>query len=367
MISMRIKNKITILTMLLAFSAVLSGWLGGNASAAPIVTATIDSVQMVVGQQTGFHVSATVKPGQTVVFPELKDMQQIAPGVEVVGNPTCDTVDADDGFIKVTKHLKLTAFEDSLFYIPALPVKVDGKDYNTKNLAIKVLTIDVDTLHPNQYFGPNDVQDNPFLWDEWAYVLLMSVLAMLLYILCWLAYLRLKSNKPISLKVRIVKRIPPHQRALTAIENIKKVDMPTTEKEYYTRLTDTLRKYIEERFGFSAMEMTSSEIIQRLKTEGDEEKLRELMQLFETADLVKFAKYSVGISENDRNLVSAVDFINNTKQENVPTEERIEPSVTEQERQTMRMRVSLKWAMVVLVVAATALVTYTAWLLWDLS
>lgn len=34
-----------------------------------------------------------------------------------------------------------------------------------------------------------------------------------------------------------------------------------------------------------------------------------------TADLVKFAKYSTLINENDMNLVNAIEFINQTKQE----------------------------------------------------
>ena len=44
-------------------------------------------------------------------------------------------------------------------------------------------------------------------------------------------------------------------------------------KEYYTKLTDTLRKYIEERYGFSAMEMTSSEIIEKLTATQDQKAL----------------------------------------------------------------------------------------------
>ncbi len=123
---------------------------------------------------------------------------------------------------------------------------------------------------------------------------------------------------------------------------------------------------MEERFGFNAMEMTSSEIIERLRQEEDQQKLQELKMLFETADLVKFAKYTVSMNENDRNLVSAVDFINTTKQDNVPTEERIEPTISEQQRQTIRMRLSLKWAMAVLVVLTAALVTYVMYRLLDI-
>ncbi len=334
---------------------------------------TIDFIQILVGEQTGLHVSATVRPGQKVVFRQWKPQQMMVPGVEVVEAPRIDTTDASDGFIKITQHLVLTSFDDTLYYVPGQKVKVDGKEYEAKSLALKVLTIDVDTLHPNQFFGPKDVQDNPFSWDEWAPVFWLSLLAAFLYGLCMLVYLRLKSNKPIQLKVRIIKKVPPHQKALKVIEGIKAGksgwqtgDEVQDSKAYYTQLTDALRKYMEERFGFNAMEMTSAEIIERLKQESDQEKIQELRMLFETADLVKFAKYTVGVNENDRNLVSAVNFINTTKQENQPTEERIEPTITEQQRQTIRMRLSLKWAMAILVVASTAVVVYVLYQLCDL-
>lgn len=350
-------------TLLLPFSAMAKG----QGSSAASVDILIDSVQIFVGEQTGLHVSATVKPGQKVQFAMFTPQQELTPGIEVVEAPMIDTTDADNGYIKVTQHLLLTAWEDTLYYIPPQKVSIDGKAYKTNNLALKVLTVEVDTLHPNQYFGPNDVQDNPFQWEEWADVLWGSLLAMVLYALCWMAYLRLKSNKPIQLKVRIRKIIPPHQRALNAIDEIKQKGMPTDAKAYYTELTDTLRKYMEERFGFNAMEMTSAEIIAALRNENDQEKIQELTMLFETADLVKFAKYTVGMSENDRNLVSAVDFINTTKQDNLPTEERIMPTVTEQERQTIRMRLSLKWAIAILVTFASAIVAYVCWMLWDMT
>ena len=61
-------------------------------------------------------------------------------------------------------------------------------------------------------------------------------------------------------------------------------------------------------------------------------KVAELRELFETADLVKFAKYSTLINENDRNLVSAIDFINSTKTEEVVTEQREETALTEDEK-----------------------------------
>ena len=60
--------------------------------------------------------------------------------------------------------------------------------------------------------------------------------------------------------------------------------------------------------------MTSSEIIDKLLELKDKEAISDLKELFQTADLVKFAKHDPQMNENDANLINAIDFINETKQ-----------------------------------------------------
>ena len=74
---------------------------------------------------------------------------------------------------------------------------------------------------------------------------------------------------------------------MTAIERIKAERMTASEnqKEYYTQLTDALRQYINERFGFNAMEMTSSEIIEHLNANGNQEMMNELKRDFPNSRL----------------------------------------------------------------------------------
>jgi hypothetical protein len=152
------------------------------------------------------------------------------------------------------------------------------------------------------------------------------------------------------------------------IEQIKADKMVAAEnsKEYYTKLTDTLRKYIEERYGFSAMEMTSSEIIEKLMATQDQKALDELRELFTTADLVKFAKYSTLINENDKNLVSAIDFINQTKLENVPTEETVKPQLSEADQRSMKTRRVLKVVITALLIASALLLAYVVYATYQL-
>lgn len=334
----------------------LSTW-----SQSPKVEVAIDSIQMFIGEQTTLHVGVTVKNGQRVKMPVYQPLDNIIPGIEVVETLTTDTESVDNGFITVRSHYVLTSFDDTLYALPPIKVNVDGKEYESNKLALKVLAVGVDTLHPNQFFPQKDVQENVFLWSEWTNLLILSALLLLMVLAIIAMFIRLKSKKPLVFRVRIVKRVPPHQKALNLIEEIKpRSNTVSTEdaKYYYTQLTDALRKYMGERFGFNAMEMTSAEIIERLREEKDQQKLDELTMLFETSDLVKFAKYSVGASENDRNLISAVNFINETKQENAPTEERIQPSVTEEDKQVMRTRISLKWGIGILTVLSVSIVVY---------
>ena len=114
------------------------------------------------------------------------------------------------------------------------------------------------------------------------------------------------------------------------------------------------------------MEMTSSEIIDRLMSDGDQQSLDELRQLFTTADLVKFAKYSTMINENDANLVSAIDFINKTKLENMPVEETVKPQLTEQEVRSKKTRTTLKWVIAAITVAVAAILCYVVYTVYQL-
>lgn len=320
----------------------------------------LDSVEILIGQQTDMTINVTAKRNAKVQFPPFTCAQYIVPGVEIVSISAADTTALDNGFVKVTKRYTLTSFDEHLYAIPGQKVKVNGKPYTGNTIALKVVTMDVDTLHPNQFFPPKDVQDNPFAWSEWSTIFWLSVTMLILCLLAFYLYLRLRNGKPIITHIRIIKRIPAHQKALTAIDKLKAEKMVSAadQKTYYTQLTDTLRLYIEERFGFNAMEMTTSQIIFNLCEKGDKKMIDELKNLFETADLVKFAKYETLINENDMNLVNAINFIDQTKQEGEPLEERIVPKLNEKDKHIQQNRIVIKILLSIIGISITILLIY---------
>jgi hypothetical protein len=312
---------------------------------------------MMIGEQAQVTVTVQAPEGAKVEMPTFQPRQQIVAGVEVIA-----TQRTDDRTLLLT----LTSFDGNLYYLPPFKVKVNGKTVESKSLALKVVEVEVDTTKLDKFFGPKDVQDNPFQWSDWKLSFWLSILILVLWAVAYYLYLRLRDNKPIIARIKIVKRLLPHQKAMKEIEQIKADKMVASEdqKEYYTKLTDTLRKYIEERYGFSAMEMTSSEIIARLTSSGDQQSLDELRRLFMTADLVKFAKYSTMINENDANLVNAIDFINQTKQENQPTEEVVKPQLSEEDQRSQKTRRVLKciiWTVCTISILLFCLVVYSVY------
>ena len=323
------------------------------------VEARIDPIEILIGQQAQVVLTVHADENANIEWPILKPRQLLNEGVEVVHvqHPTQHEM-----------VLTGTSFDGRLYHLDPFSVKVNGREYKTADLALKVVEVEVDTTKLDKFYGPRDVQDNPFLWSEWASVFWLSLLVILLSVVGYYLFLRLRDNKPIVVRIKMVKRLLPHQKAMKEIEQIKTDRLVTSEnqKAYYTKLTDTLRRYIEERYGFSAMEMTSGEIIERLMASADEQSLSELSQLFLTADLVKFAKYSTLINENDANLVSAVDFINQTKLENQPTQEIVKPELSAADQRTQKTRRLLKAVIWLLAIATVGLFAYIVYSMYQL-
>lgn len=337
--------------------------------------------QMYIGDQTEYTLSVTAPKGSRVAFPAYDFnsdnavmLSEKSQGLEVVEQTAGDTVTLDDGYVKMTRKYAITAFDANIYTIDSIPVTVNDKIYYGNRLALKVLDVELDTAAIDNdstsvktMCPPKKIENNPFAWSDWTPVIAGVILLALIFgAIYWLIVLK-KKGKPIHIRFRTIKHIPPHEKAMAEIDTIKKTHLTISEdqKEYYTRLTDALRKYMEERFGFSAMEMTTSEIIDRLRQE-DQQKVEELKELFETADLVKFARHETMINENDRNLVAAVDFINSTKTEETTVVKKEQEVLSEQDIKMRRTNITITVLMAVSGITGAIVIGLLVWRVLDL-
>ena len=335
-----------------------------TAKAQVVVEAKVDSLQLFIGEQTDLTLSVTLGAKQKLQMPVLKKGDQIIPLIEVLKVQRPDTSYMDEGKrMEIIQRYTITAWDSSLYYLPPFEVRVDGRKYASKSLAIKVYTVDVDTLHTDKFFPPNPIMNVPFAWSDWSHVVFCSFMVVLMLVVCVILYYHILIGKPIVRIIRRKKVLPPHKVAINEIERIKADRKWATEdsKEYYTLLTDTLRAYIRDRYGFNATEMTSAEIIDRLVSDNNEEALSELREIFTTADLVKFAKYVTLINENDANLVAALEYVNQTKQEVDPNAKPEPEVIKETDKKRMNQVLAARVVMGVLIVISLCL---TCWLIW---
>ena len=299
------------------------------------VSASIDSLQLLIGEQA--HVKLEVScPAQGELIMPTYPNRLLMEGIEILGEVKTDTQYLNKrSHMVVTQEYTVTSFDTAFYYIPPFEVLVDSVTYTSDPLALMVMSFDIDTTNVEAIFPIKEVMTRPITVVE---ALPMGGSLLLLVAFCFLIPYLLKryhDNKPILRRVTIAPKLPPYQVALQEMERIKseKSWQRDDVKSFYTELTDTLREYMEGRFGFNAKEMTSDEIIAHLNQQPDKEWIGELRELFQMSDLVKFAKYQPLINENDMNLINAIDFINKTKVEAVvPAEPQVQEIVVKEGR-----------------------------------
>lgn len=324
----------------------------------------VDSVQLLVGEQTGINLRVTMDAGQNAELPPLQPGMELVPNLEVVEVQPLDTTYLNEGKrMELSQRIIVTAWDSALYYLPPFKVKVGEQVDSSKATAIKVFTLDVDTLHLDHFYPPRGVMSPPFDWNDWKALVYASLVLVLLMLAAYYLFDSARRGKPIVRIIRRKKKLPPHQVAIQEIERIKtdRIWAEEDSKEYYTLLTDALRNYIRERYDFNAMEMTSTEIINRLLEEDNPESLDELRDIFTTADLVKFAKYSTLVNENDANLVAAIEYINHTKIEVDPNLKPEPEIIKETDKRRLNQVVAMRIASGVLLAVSVGLI---CWIIW---
>ena len=283
----------------------------------------LDSAYVLMGKATPLHVElqAPASPEGSLIIPE----DTLSHAVEVLRMLPADTTELPGDRIQVTREILLQSFDSGTYLLN--PVKyVSGSETIASNrLVLKVIPVDVDSLTTIHDYA--DVVDPSrrlvdylpdFLADYGVWILaLLAVLA-----ICYFLARRYMRREVIAEKKAVV--IPPYELAMQELEALKSDHLceQGQEKEFYTRLTDILRRYLQGRFGINAMEMTTTQI-RSILAQSEETRLtrRNMEQVLETADFVKFAKVRPLPDDNTRSFRSAQQFVEDTRPRPQTTEE----------------------------------------------
>ncbi len=301
--------------LILSLAVLAAMTVSFRAGAQDILSATVSRDTILIGDQVEWKSRIKVPKGMSVKIDSMSGY--VVPGVELIGDFKVDTVDRKKDFSMVETRAVVTSFDSGSYVLPPLVVYFcrDGQGVDTMQLPevpLEVTTVPIDTTTYQMY----DIRPQfryPVTFKELVPWILL--LAALVAVVILTVHFALKRKKTGMVFGKPDPKDPPHIVALRSLDRIRgeKLWQKGNQKQYYTEITDTLRVYIEQRFGIKTIERTSNEILVDLSVKdlalSDYEALKEL---FGTADLVKFAKYSATEAENENAVPVAVRFVNDT-------------------------------------------------------
>jgi len=329
---------------ILLIAAALSACRGGsgtenNAPAEPSYGETYieqyqprDSVLIADQLRYGFRLQGVIDGNPLALLPEKPEL----PGIRFIGDWEIDTLATrSEGGLPchdLDAHLRLTSFDAGSYELPELGAILGYYDGGTDTLRFPGRTVEfvncpVDTTKftpENIHIPPTDIVRFPWTAREWWTLIAIIAGSLLaaagLVFLLW-RLIRLNREKWVA-----VPQDPAHIRALRKIDAYRSDSYWAAEKQkgFYSGITDALKEYIGERYGFDAPEMTSHEVLHTLKRESTLPKdLRDgLGHLFEVADYVKFARHTAPDEENAAVVPFATRFVTQTYQQQLEEEQK---------------------------------------------
>lgn len=278
--------------------------------------AFFDSTQIMLGDQIFFNLEIYQPKEARIFLPDLKDT--LSSKIEILKAIPADTLIDNDDQLKITSRYLITSFDAGEHEIPSLHILFEFMGHSDTLITARAsLTVNSPEIDESKdIFDIKPPFELPLTFIELLpYILLFFFLLAGVYVLFY--FIRWNRKKKEIEKTILIETA--HEIALRELDNLKYEALwqKNQVKLYYTKLTDILRKYLENRFGLRAKESTSNEILATLPefigdTENDLELIRDILL---KADMVKFAKYSPEPYENERCFENAVLFILETKYE----------------------------------------------------
>lgn len=298
----------------------------GIASAGQLMlTARLDSSTMLMGTRNTLNLEVVQDRGVKGRFPLFERfgpegiLTLLNDTIELDNDMKVDTTEVGSGRIQINCRVPLQAFDSGCYKLPKFVFVAGNDSVSSEELLLTVVpvsgvTADTPISPMTDVASPEDASIFDHLPD-WLYyywwIYLLVIAAGVAGFFLWKRYRSVGTILPRKPEE------PPYDRAMRELRNLGECKLWENgrEKEYYTRLTDILRRYLAARFGIQAMEMTSSEIMSHLADVSRDEKIpRDKMRdILDMADFVKFAMVRPLPDDNKALYQNAIDFVESTR------------------------------------------------------
>lgn len=209
--------------------------------------------------------------------------------------------------------LKLAGFRPGSFALPRF-VFIVSQGSKSDTLRSDTLKVVISSVLPEKMQDIHDLKAAEAFPNHWLWLIPAGLIV--LAALAWLGY-RLY-HKYRRYREQLSAPLPPWEEALKALDAIPAaewLDRGLVKRYYYT-LSEITKRYLERRFGFNALEQTTTEISLKLKTEKAPHR-EGFVSFLSRADMAKYAKIVPPRDEMDK----AVDAVRQLVDKTTPKPE----------------------------------------------
>ena len=281
------------------------------------ITAEFDTSRIYIGDQITFKITIDQPAELNLSLPYFRDT--LVKNIEILSGPLVDS-SRQNGRTRIIESYLVTSFDSGIYEIP--PVYAELKNENGLKRFFSEYSL-LEVLRVN--IAPSDTTEQIYdiIQPYRAPVTLGEILPWLLLValvgvLIWIASIYMRKFKKLPVEIEtVIATDPAHIIAFRELEKLKEEQLwqKGEIKFYYSRLTEILRQYLENRFGIFSLELTTSETLADLVKAGfkKDESYNQLRSVLTGADLVKFAKYKPESEENEYHFRNSWDFVEVTK------------------------------------------------------
>ena len=289
------------------------------------VIPSLEPTKILIGEQTTLQVRIAHPKDAAARLILPKDT--LVTGVEIMAVALADSVEVTDQIREHVYSVTLTAFDSANYVLNNIQAMVAGELYDANEAPILVVnTVPVDLTQPDTFSDIKEQWKPDFVWKDYLWIII-TVLAVLLLALggyfLW-RYLKKRKETPNVEKLLAEPLADPYEEALRSMEQLREARLweQNQVKEYYTTMTDILRRFIWRVYGIDTAEKTSREILESFHSTVDNQSLQnDLRKILTTADIVKFAKYIPTPDDNISLMNASVSFVKEQKPEPEDKEE----------------------------------------------
>jgi hypothetical protein len=282
------------------------------------VTSSFDSTRIYIGDQIKFNISVDQPSALKLNLPLFKDT--LCKNIDIISGPVLDSTVTKDGRIRIIEKYIVTSFDSGHYQIPPVYAEVKNKDglkrFYSDYSQLQVMRVKIAPADTSlKIFDIIAPYKAPVTLGE---IIPWILIAALTVVFAWflIRYIsRLNKNK--TGVEMIVNPDPAHIIAFRELEKLRDEELwqKGELKNYYTRLTEILRQYLENRFNVFSLELTTEETLDVLVKTGFKKDgiYNQLKTILTGGDLVKFAKFNPEPAENESHFKNSWAFVEATK------------------------------------------------------